>query len=145
MPDCRLISYGSLEYQQSCQLRHEVLRLPLGLSLSENDTDDEDKQYHFGIFDRQNLLGCVIVKPLSINTIKIRQMAIIPSMQNLGLGRTLLQFAENYCWKNGYTTLTLHARFYAMDFYLKQGYQICSEEFMEIGLPHVKMHKTVGH
>ena len=71
-------------------------------------------------------------------------MAIIQSMQNHGLGKTLLQFAENFCWQNNFTTLTLHARAYAMDFYLKQGYQICSEEFMEIGLPHVKMYKMVG-
>lgn len=139
----RHIKYGSKEYAQECHLRHQELRIPLGLPLSNIDTVDEQSQYHFGVFNSHNhLVGSVIAKPINHHTIKIRQMVIASDNQNQGLGQALLKFAESYCWKKSYRLLTLHARTTAVDFYIKQGYQICSDKFVEVGLPHFKMKKS---
>lgn len=139
--DCRRILYGSEDYQQACQLRHNVLRVPLNLSLSDKDTVNEKNQWHFGLFNDKSLIGNLIVKPISNDKVKLRQMVIQPEMQNMGLGKFLLNHVESYCWHKGYQSFELHARAYAIEFYQKQGYLIDSNEFYEIGLPHFKMIK----
>ena len=43
----------------------------------------------------------------------------------------------------GYTKLVANARKYALKFYLGMDYKIDSEEFIEVGIPHVKISKKI--
>lgn len=137
------IRHGSTEYQQECALRQEVMRKPLGLNLYDEDLVAERGQIHFGLFDEKDqLLACVIAVPVTATEAKIRQMAVRPSLQGKGCGRLLLEAAEQALAQRGFTDLYLHSRMTAIGFYERIGYAQNGPEFMEVGLPHVKMFKT---
>jgi hypothetical protein len=45
--------------------------------------------------------------------------------------------------RRGYKRVYLHARVVAVDFYLKLGYELFGEEFIEVNIPHRHMQKFV--
>ncbi|MBS1749300.1 MAG: GNAT family N-acetyltransferase, partial [Bacteroidetes bacterium] len=59
------------------------------------------------------------------------------------IGATLMTFAENVARDRGYATLTMHARKSAVGFYQKFGYNITSDEFYEVTIPHYVMEKKL--
>lgn len=141
----RVIEYGSDDFKQECELRQHVLRVPLGLNLYDEDLAAESSQRHFGLFDdNQRLLGCAIAVFISSGEAKIRQMAVSVAHQGMGLGRQIMLGIEANLAQSGYSHLTLHARLNVAGFYEKLGYQRTGREFVEVGIPHIKMEKRVG-
>jgi predicted GNAT family N-acyltransferase len=70
-------------------------------------------------------------------------MAVYNEKQGKGLGRALMNFAENLARDRGYRSLSMHARVNAVGFYEKMGYKVVSDEFTEITIPHVVMEKQL--
>jgi ribosomal protein S18 acetylase RimI-like enzyme len=70
-------------------------------------------------------------------------MAVPKNLQGKGVGRALMQFAENIARDRGYRKITMHARKTATGFYEKLGYNISGGEFIEVTLPHVVMEKRL--
>lgn len=139
----REIHYDSAEYHAECELRQEVLRRPLGLNLYDQNLSVEAEQRHFGLFEAETLLASIIVAPLSANEVKLRQMAVSPSVQGRGYGRKLLECVEEEWIQLGYTSASLHARISAKGFYTKLGFRAIGNEFEEVGIPHVQMVKSL--
>lgn len=142
-PEFRPIPPASEAYRLECDLRNEVLRLPLGLNLRDEDLSAETHQSHYGLFDGENLLACVIVMPLEGSEVKLRQMAVAPAAQGRGLGRQLLERLHLELLRQGCEKVVLHARLSAVGFYSKLGYHGEGEVFTEVGLPHRKMRKRL--
>ena len=139
----RKIAFGTLEYELECRLREEVLRNPLGLSLTGEDLADEENQLHFGLFEPGNhLVACVVAVGLSPTEARIRQMAVSPSRQRRGLGRRILRELESDLKARGFRKLVMKARTSAAGFYEKLGYAIVGEEFVDVTIPHVTMIKA---
>lgn len=135
--------FNSVEYQQALILRENILRKPLGLSLSQDDLVDEDKQFHFGLFDENTLLACVLFKPVSADKLKLRQMAVSEEHQGKGLGKLIIQNAENELVKLCFSEIEMAARETAIPFYQKLGYQIKGTLFQQAGIPHITMVKRL--
>ncbi len=145
MPVFRQIEYGSADYDLTYQLREEVLRKPLGLSLHQEDLAAEQTMLHFGLFhENGGLLACVIAVPLSPTKAKIRQMAVQPSHQGQGMGRQVIEALEWELLSRGFCEVELHARAAVQGFYRSLGYTVTGQEFVEVGIPHVPMAKTLG-
>ena len=70
-------------------------------------------------------------------------MAVMNNMQGKGIGRTIMNFAENEARDRGFHIMSMHARKYACGFYEKLGFKICSAEFEEVTIPHVEMEKLL--
>lgn len=137
------IEYGSTEYEQSLALRDEVLRKPLGLRFSDEELQRERDHYHLVCQVGGQIIGCLVLVPTSRGELRMRQVAVVPELQRQGIGRALTEFAEGFARKRGFTTVTLHARDYAVGFYDKLGYQRLGEPFEEISLVHWKMQKQL--
>ena len=136
--------FASPAYRLAWQLREEVLRRPLGLSLANEDLSAESAHLHFGLFAPDgDLLACLIATPLAAGTFRLRQMAVHPQHQRQGLGRQLIQDVEPALAALGCTKLVLHARLTAVGFYSKLGYEVTGPQFTEVGLPHLKMEKSL--
>ncbi|MDO8273781.1 MAG: GNAT family N-acetyltransferase [Gammaproteobacteria bacterium] len=135
------IAYNSPEYQKTLALRERVLRIPLGLKLSDIDTADEDQQLHFAVFDERTLVASVVAKPLGNGAVKLRQMAVCPQQQRKGVGRQLLRLVENTLWQRGFQRIEMSARQSAIGFYEKLGYRTSGESYIEQGIPHIKMQR----
>ncbi len=120
-----------------------MLRTPLGLTLSEKDIAGEETQTHFCALEQGKVIGSVIFKPLENNTVKLRQMAVADNQQGRGLGSKLVRFGEDWAHAQGFTAIELNARMTALNFYEKLGYAPTGEPFTEVGLPTIKMIKTL--
>lgn len=130
-------------YQQVLDLRNRVLRLPLGMTLSEADIAGEDQQSIIVYVHQNQVCGCVFLKVQEEGLMKMRQLAVEHQMQGKGIGRALVEFAESLTLQQQISTMVLHARKTALDFYLKLGYTALGNEFTEVGIPHFKMKKDL--
>lgn len=140
--DFHEIAFGSDEYKQTCELRNEVLRKPLGLNLYSEDLQQEQVQSHFGLFDHGNsLIACVIAVPQGAGQVKLRQMAVKAGCEGQGVGRRMLLSLEALLAGQGVARLSLHARISAAGFYEKLGFVRSGESFVEVGIPHIRMEK----
>jgi ribosomal protein S18 acetylase RimI-like enzyme len=139
----KLIDHGSREYQQMVQLRNDILRKPLGLYFTPEELEKEKEEILIGAFDDDKMLGCCMLIKADPSTVRLRQMAVLNNLQGKGIGRALMQFAENIARDRGYKKIIMHARKSAAGFYEKLGYQITGEEFTEVTLPHYVMEKDL--
>ncbi|GAB2666158.1 GNAT family N-acetyltransferase [Flavihumibacter cheonanensis] len=139
----KIIDHGTPEYQQMIKLRDEILRKPLGLSFSQEELMQEKDQILIGAFDDDKMLGCCMLVNEGDGVVRLRQMAVNNNLQGKGIGRALMNFAENIARDQGFKRLTMHARKTAVGFYEHLGYQISSEEFEEVTIPHYIMEKRL--
>ena len=139
----KIIDHGSREYQQMVQLRNDILRKPLKLTLTPDELAREKDEILIGAFEEEKMLGCCMLIIVDPGTVRLRQMAVLNNLQGKGIGRALMQFAENIARDRGFKKIIMHARKSAAGFYEKLGYQVCSEEFEEVTLPHYEMEKKL--
>ncbi|MES2657586.1 MAG: GNAT family N-acetyltransferase [Verrucomicrobiota bacterium] len=138
------IPYDSPEYRMECELRQSVLRAPLGMNLYDEDLTAERLQRHFGLFLTDgSLAACAIATSISADEVKIRQMAVRGDLQGCGHGQTLMTLLQDHLAENGIRHISLHARCQVAGFYESLGFTRSGDEFTEIGIPHVKMVKSV--
>lgn len=139
----KIIDHGTKEYQQMVKLRDDMLRKPLGLSFSSGELEEEKDNLLIGAFEDGNILGCCMLVQEKPDVVKLRQMAVLNYVQGKGIGRALMQFAENLARDHGYRILTMHARKNAVGFYEKMGYRVIGDEFHEVSIPHYEMQKQL--
>lgn len=124
-------------------LRYLILRKPLGLTFSDEDLEKEKEDILIGCFEDDKLEGCCLLTDCGNKTVRLRQMAVLSGLQGKGIGRVLMQFAENIARDRGYKKMVMHARKTAIGFYEKLGYRITGEEFEEVTIPHYTMEKNL--
>ncbi len=138
-----IIDYNSEQYRDMLELRNQLLRKPLGLSMLNENLENEAKNILIGYFDEGKLEGCCMLVPIENNTVQLRQMAVLSGLQGKGIGRTIMQFAENLARDKGFKKIIMHARDTAIGFYQKQGYEKKGEMFTEVSIPHYVMEKII--
>ncbi len=139
----KIIDHGSPEYKQMVQLRYNILRKPLGLEFNPEELNKEAGDLLIGCFDDDRIEGCCLLTQTGLKEVRLRQMAVISGLQGKGIGKALIQFAENIARDRGFSTICMHARKSAMGFYEKLGYETSGDEFTEVNLPHFKMEKKL--
>ena len=139
----KLIDHGSPEYHQMVQLRNDILRRPLGLSFLPEELEMEKEDILIAAFEDDKMLGCCMLVQTDPETVRLRQMAVLKNLQGKGIGRALMQFAENIARDRGFGKIMMHARKSATGFYEKLGYEVTGDEFQEVTLPHVVMEKKL--
>src|SRR2546423_14508312 len=139
----KLIDHGTKEYQQMVNLRNEVLRKPLGLKFTQEELEKEKNEILIGAFEEDKMLGCCMLVKEDAKSCRLRQMAVLNSLQGKGIGRALMIFAENIARDRGFKKLTMHARKTAVGFYERLGYRVCGQEFEEVTIPHYVMEKLL--
>ncbi|WP_207495603.1 GNAT family N-acetyltransferase [Aridibaculum aurantiacum] len=139
----KIIDHGTEEYNRMVDLRYNILRKPLGLSFTEEELEREKGDMLIGAYEDDEMLGCCMLTKVGPQTVRLRQMAVKPGLQGKGIGRVLMQFAENLARDRGNTKITMHARKSAIGFYEKQGYNIIGQEFEEVTIPHYVMEKNL--
>jgi ribosomal protein S18 acetylase RimI-like enzyme len=139
----KIIDHGTAEYEQMVKLRDEILRKPLGLSFTKEELEKEKNNLLIVAYEDERMLGCCMLIEEEPQTVRLRQMAVMNDLQGKGIGKALMQFAENLARDRGYKRITMHARKNAIGFYEKMGYKKIGNEFKEITIPHYVMEKEL--
>lgn len=138
-----VVAHGSSNYWHAVDLRYAVLREPLGLNYTREQLLAEDKDIHIIYYTDSIVMATLMLTPTENGYIKMRQVAVDEQYQGAGIGAKLVEFSEAYALDLGYKHMEMHARKTAVPFYLKQGYKIIGNEFMEVTIPHFKMSKDL--
>lgn len=139
----KIIDHGSKEYRQMVKLRDDILRKPLGLGFTEDELEEEKDNMLIAAFEDDDILGCCMLVEEKPGTLRLRQMAVLNDLQGKGIGRALMNFAENLARDQGYKIMSMHARKNAVGFYEKMGYKVAGNEFLEVTIPHYVMEKKL--
>ena len=79
-------------------------------------------------------------KPDEPGTVQVGR--VVTTERGVGLGRALLHEGVRYAVEEMHAAaLYLEAQVYAVGFYEKEGFTVCSDEFLEDGIPHVAMRR----
>lgn len=139
----KIIDYGTPEYRQMLKMRDEILRKPLGLKISNDEIEKEKDNLFIAAFEDEQMLGCCMIVEMDPRKARLRQMAVLNNLQGKGIGRALIQFAENIARDHGYRVMSMHARKPTIPFFEKMGYKVTGSEFIEITIPHYEMEKEL--
>jgi len=138
------IEYATPEYSESIVLRDLVLRKPLGISFTEEQLSEEWDQIHIAGFDEsERVVAILVMKPISKFIVKMRQVAIHPSLHKKGIGTDMVQFTETLMKFKKYRIIELNARDVAVPFYTRLNYDKVGDMFIEVNIPHYKMTKSL--
>lgn len=136
------VPHGSEKYRATVDLRHDVLRKPLGLSLSEEQLEAEANDVHLAAFEGGECMACCVLTPYAAGTVKMRQVAVRPDLQGQGVGSRLVAYFEAVARERGAKLIVLNARDTAVAFYERLGYEP-KEALVEVGIPHRHMTKSL--
>lgn len=73
----------------------------------------------------------------------IGRMAVRRAARGAGVGGAVLQALIAEAARRGLREVALAAQTHALDFYLRHGFEVVGEVFMEAGIPHRAMRRTV--
>ena len=138
-----MIQHGSGEYEQMVALRHQLLRKPLGLHFSAEELANEKNNILLAYTDDGIMEACSMLVKQDDRTVRLRQLAVLSGLQGKGIGRAMVQFAENLARDNRFQKIIMHARQDSIHFFEKLGYEVQSEPFIELTIPQVVMGKEL--
>ncbi|MCM3573108.1 MULTISPECIES: GNAT family N-acetyltransferase [Mesobacillus] len=74
---------------------------------------------------------------------KVERICVLKENRKTGAGVAVMNKIEEYAKSQGISTLKLNAQTHAIPFYSRLGYETVSEEFMDAGIPHKTMKKSI--
>lgn len=136
------IDYDSPAYWRTLRMRECVLRLPLGMRYTKVDIEKEKDECMYVAEENGKIIAsCQFI--MENTSAKMRQVATSKNSQGKGVGKALYQYCEAKLKQMGITEIYCHARWDARTFYEKLDFQVVSEVFEEVGIPHIKMKKKL--
>lgn len=110
----------------------EEQRVPVALEWDEHDPG----ALHLLVRDGHGQpIGCARI--LADGT--IGRMAVLPVWRRRGVGRALLAAAIDYGREQGWPQVRLSAQTHAIGFYEHAGFAVCSDTYLDAGIPHRDM------
>jgi len=132
------------EWEDYYDLRYRILRAPLGKERGSERNDGDESGLHFALFDKKLIVGIARLDRLDEVTSQVRFVAIEKTKQGTGLGKKLMTSIENEATALGHARMILHARDYALPFYLNLGYENHGESYKLFDvLQHFEMSKEL--
>ena len=134
------------ELKQCIKIRHILfvvgMNVPQSIEVDQYDCIN-DICDHFLIKYKNDNVGTIRCLKINDSIIKLQRFGFYKEYRHLGFGSETLRYIEDYYKKKGYYHLILDAQVKAYQFYIKNGYQKISDEFMEAGIMHIKMEKKL--
>jgi predicted GNAT family N-acyltransferase len=134
---------SSKEWDAYYDLRYRILREPLNQPRGSERNEGDETGEHFALFE-----DCVIKAIARLDNSgekvgQVRFVAVDSNLQGKGYGRLIMEATEKTSIERGDQKMILHARDYAVDFYLKLGYTLIEPSHKLFGvLQHYLMEKN---
>ena len=132
-------------YLDAMKIRQIVFVKGQGVPLSLEIDENEAYCLHFVLYnDLGNAVAtCRILPNKGHSEATLQRMAVLPAYQGQNLGKLLLDDVIQFCQKQGFKRMVLHAQLTAKGFYDKLGFTCFGEEFEEAGIMHISMEKSL--
>lgn len=131
------------EWQAYYAMRYRVMREPLGQPLGSERNEGDATGIHFALYEDHELRAIARLDQAEKGVSQVRFVAVDSLIQGKGYGKQIMLAVEEYSKNAGNSKMILHARDYAVKFYLKLGYTLIGESYKLFGtLQHYLMEKT---
>jgi predicted GNAT family N-acyltransferase len=110
------------EWELYYALRYDVLRKPLNQPLGSERNDGDLKGIHFALFEDGMLRAIARLDKVDDETGQTRFVAVDTVARGKGFGKLIMEAVEAKSIARGNKKMILHARDYALPFYLRLGY-----------------------
>ncbi|MGT2906799.1 GNAT family N-acetyltransferase [Streptococcus dentiloxodontae] len=133
----------SQTYLDAVSIRNQVFVIGQGVPHSIEVDSDEAHCIHFVLYDDNGKAAatCRLLPNSDQTTVTLQRMAVLGDYQGQGLGRKVLQAAEDFAKEQGFQKISLHAQISAYNFYTRNNYQKIGEVFEEAGIQHITVEK----
>ncbi len=122
------------------RLRQQVL-YP-AQKLYEMELDEDNNGIHFGAFTDEALVGIISLFQQG-TSFQFRKLAVLPDLQKMGIGNSLLNQVEEYAQSEAGSKIWCNARVSAIGFYLKAGYAHTGKLFSKNGFDYEILEKDI--
>ena len=131
------------EWELYYALRYDVLRKPLNQPLGSERNDGDLKGIHFALFEDGMLRAIARLDKVDDETGQTRFVAVDTVAQGKGFGKLIMEAVEAKSIARGNKKMILHARDYALPFYLRLGYTEIEKSYVLFDvLQHYLMEKV---
>lgn len=142
--ELRFIAPKGPLYKEELELRFKILREPLGHSRADVVFPFEAQSVHLLALREGAVVGCVLFHPEDATSGRLFQMAVDSGLQRSRIGDKLVRALEAELVRRGFRSVHLHARATVVGFYERLGYEVYGEPFVEVGIEHRHMRKTLA-
>ncbi|WP_175988494.1 GNAT family N-acetyltransferase [Bacillus sp. Marseille-Q1617] len=138
-----VIAKSESQLEEVFQVRKTVFVNEQNVPLEEEIDEFENQSIHFILYEDDQPAGAGRFRVLD-GVGKVERICVLKNIRGKGAGRELMLAIEQYAYNHSISKLKLNAQTYAIPFYEGLGYQTVSEEFMDAGIPHKTMVKTLS-
>ena len=133
----------TIEKEHAFEVRKTVFVEEQGVPMHIEWDDYDDSATHFVGYDLERPIAAGRVREIESDVGKIERVCVLPEHRGQHVGVLMMNRMEEYARTAGLFVLKLNAQSYAIPFYEKLGYTVSSPEFMDAGIPHRAMEKTI--
>ncbi len=131
--------FSSEDLQKCLYIRTQVFVIGQNVPKNEEIDGKDQKSDHYLLTLDNNPVGVARVRYIE-DVAKIERVAILTGYQGQGLGKQLMKaILSDLKQSIGIVTAKLSSQVYAIPFYEKFGFTVCSEEYMDANIPHKDM------
>lgn len=138
-----IIVQNQQQLEEAFSIRKTVFVEEQNVPLEEEIDQFEEKSVHFLLYSEQD-------QPIAAGRFrvadgygKVERICVLDEQRGTGAGKYMMESIAAYAEQNGIHKLKLNAQTHAIPFYENIGYEVVSEEFMDAGIPHRTMIKTL--
>lgn len=118
------------EWTDYFDLRYRILRAPLDQPLGSEKNDGDALGIHFALYDNGTLKAIARLDQSEKYISQVRFVAVEKNVQGNGYGKSIMLATEKAAIERGDSKMILHARDYAVDFYLKLDYHVIEKSYL---------------
>lgn len=101
---------------------------------------DEHSRHVLALTPQGSAIGCGrIIPPRGRATARIGRLAVLPEWRGKKVGTALLEELIEYARSKHYPQVMVSAQVQALPFYRRFGFEEEGEQYLDAGMPHIKM------
>jgi predicted GNAT family N-acyltransferase len=135
------------EWEQYFQIRYTILRAPWHQPKGSERAEDDSEAIHAALFENDVIKAIGRIHLSNEKELQVRFMAVDQASRGKRYGSSILKYLEEQGIKkyNAIEQIILQARENAVDFYLRNGYELVSPSFLLFNeIQHYFMRKLIS-
>ncbi|WML49543.1 GNAT family N-acetyltransferase [Neobacillus sp. PS3-34] len=130
------------ELDDAFSVRKKVFIEEQNVPAEEEIDQYEDDCVHFVLYNGEQPSGACRFRVVD-GYGKVERICVMKDQRKSGAGKAIMKAIEKHAQENGVQRLKLNAQTHAIPFYSGLGYDTVSEEFLDAGIPHKTMVKSI--
>ncbi|EIJ81819.1 GCN5-related N-acetyltransferase [Bacillus methanolicus PB1] len=130
------------ELQDALSVRRTVFIDEQNVPEEEEIDQFESSSTHFVAYENGQPIGAGRIREVD-GYGKVERICVLKEYRKSGAGKAIMEKIESFAKEKGFSALKLNAQTHAIPFYSRLNYEVISDEFLDAGIPHMTMKKSL--